>query len=123
VNEQDMEASHIKLLMNTLLYLRAQPYPRETSSADRMHWLDVDYAKAAEAAARCGMFKTALLFVEISVSESSRASRRSSASKSTEPQEILLLILKHIDDPDIFYGLQQSASLATVLERHEKFGI
>lgn len=118
-SEQVLEASHIKLLMNTLLYLRAQPSPGETSSADRMHWLEVDYTKAAEAAAKCGMFKTALLFVEISVSESARASRRPSAGKSTEPQEILLQIFKHIDDPDIFYGLQQSASLATVLERLE----
>jgi ataxia telangiectasia mutated family protein len=118
-SEQVMEASHIKLLMNTLLYLRAQPYPQETSSAERMHWLEVDYTKAAEAAARCGMFKTALLFVEISVSESSRTSRRSSAGKSSEPQEILSIIFKHIDDPDIFYGLQQSASLATVMERLE----
>jgi ataxia telangiectasia mutated family protein len=118
-SEQVMEASHIKLLMNTLLYLRAQSLPRETSSADRMHWLEVDYTKASEAAARCGMFKTALLFVEISVSESTRTSRRSSAGKSTEPQDILFLIFKHIDDPDIFYGLQQSASLATVLERLE----
>jgi serine-protein kinase ATM len=118
-SEQVLEASHIKLLMNTLLYLRAQPSPGETSSADRMHWLDVDYTKAAEAAVKCGMFKTALLFVEISVSESTRTSRRSSACKSTEPQELLLQIFKHIDDPDIFYGLQQSASLATVLERLE----
>jgi serine-protein kinase ATM len=118
-SEQFMEATHIKLLMNTLLYLRAQPYPGETSSAERLNWLEVDYAKAAEAAVRCGMFKTALLFVEISVSESSRTSRRSSAGKSAEPQEILLSIFKHIDDPDIFYGFQQSASLATVMQRLE----
>jgi ataxia telangiectasia mutated family protein len=111
--------SHTRLLINTLLYLRTQPLPRETSSADRMHWLDVDYASAAEAAARCGMFKTALLFIEISVSETTRSSRRSSLSKSTEPQEILQSIFKNIDDPDIFYGLQQSASLKTVLERLE----
>lgn len=118
-NEELLETAHVKLLMNTLLYLRAQPLPRESSSADRMHWLEVDYTRAAEAAARCGMFKTALLFVEISVSESTRMSRRSSAGKPAEPQDILHHIFKHIDDPDIFYGLQQNASLGTVLNRLE----
>jgi ataxia telangiectasia mutated family protein len=113
------DTGHLKLLINTLLYLRTQPLPRETSSADRMHWLEVDYSKAAEAAVRCGMFKTALLFIEVSLSETTRSLRRSSISKSTEPHEILSSIFKHIDDPDVFYGLQQSASLGSVLERLE----
>lgn len=118
-------ANHVKLILDTLLYLRTQVLPREKSSADRMHWLEVDYSSAAQAAVRCGMYKTGLLFTEISISETSRSSRRSSISKPVESHDILLSIFKSIGDPDIFYGVQQNASLDTVLERleHEHDGL
>lgn len=115
---------HLKLLINTLLYLRTQILPGESSAADRFNWLEIDYTQAAEAATRCRMFKTALLFTEISVSENARSSRRSSAPKLTEPNN-LLSIFENIDDPDIFYGLQQISCLSSVLARleYEKDGL
>jgi ataxia telangiectasia mutated family protein len=109
-----------KLLINTLLYLRTQMLPNETSIVDRCHWLEVNFSTAAAAATRCGMFKTALLFTELASSEISRSSRRSSAIREAEdPIEILLDIFENIDDPDAYYGLAQDASLATVLARLE----
>ncbi|SPQ22818.1 0b0fe9a6-1bc3-4cf6-be12-8e6de58198de [Thermothielavioides terrestris] len=111
---------NLKLLINTILYLRTQPLPGETSIADRGHWLDVNLSSAAAAATRCGMFKVALLFVELANSESSRGSRRSSAIREIEDSsEILLDIFENIDDPDAYYGLNQDASLSTVLSRLE----
>ncbi|OIW34009.1 hypothetical protein CONLIGDRAFT_205363 [Coniochaeta ligniaria NRRL 30616] len=111
---------NVKLLLNTILYLRTQRLPNETSIADRSHWLDVNFSAAAAAATRCGMFKVALLFAELAFSEVSRTSRRSSAAREVEDSsETLLEIFENIDDPDAYYGLTQDASLATVLARLE----
>ncbi|KAK4238937.1 hypothetical protein C8A03DRAFT_32994 [Achaetomium macrosporum] len=115
----DASRENLKLLINTILYLRTQPLPGETSIADRGHWLDVDLSSAAAAATRCGMFKVALLFVELANSESSRSSRRSSVREMEDSSEILLSIFENIDDPDAYYGLDQDASLSTVLSRLE----
>ncbi|KAG5949538.1 hypothetical protein E4U53_005845 [Claviceps sorghi] len=111
--------NNLKLLINSLLYLRTQEYPKESSIADRMHWLDIEYAAAATAACRCGMYKTALLFAELTSSDTTRSSRRSSAHKERDISDTLLTIFENIDDPDAYYGLPEDASLSTVLARVE----
>ena len=114
----DLAKENLKLLINTILYLRTQPLPGETSIADRGHWLDVNLSSAAAAATRCGMFKVSLLLVELASTESSKGSRRSSALRETEDSsEILLDIFENIDDPDAYYGLNQDASLSSVVAR------
>src|SRR5690606_17422934 len=111
---------NLKLLINTILYLRTQPLPGETSIADRSHWLEVNLSSAAAAATRCGMFKVALLFVELANSaESTRSSRRSSALRAEDSSEVLLDIFENIDDLDAYYGLDQEAWLSTVVARLE----
>lgn len=110
---------NLKLLINTLLYLRTQEYPKETSIADRLNWLDLDYSLVSASASRCGMHKTALLFAELVSSETSRSSRRSSAIRETDMSETLLTIFENIDDPDAYYGLPEEASLSKVLARVE----
>ena len=108
---------HVKILLNAILYLRSQNIPNESNKADRDRWLELDYTQAGAAAANCGMFKTALLFVEISSSEAARASRRSSAVKIDVPTDLLLHLFQNIDDPDSFYGVQQPSSLSTMMDR------
>ncbi|KAH7631640.1 hypothetical protein B0T09DRAFT_106375 [Sordaria sp. MPI-SDFR-AT-0083] len=109
-----------RLLINTILYLRTQAKPNETSMADRLQWLEVNFSTAAAAATRCGMYKVALLFAELASSEITRQSRRSSAIQGlADTSEILLDIFENIDDPDAYYGLAQDASLSTVLARLE----
>lgn len=111
---------NIKLLINTVLYLRTQELPSESSIADRSHWLELDLTTAAAAASRCGMFKVALQFAELAFSDHTRTSRRSSAARIVEDStEILLGIFENIDDPDAYYGLNQSSSLSNVLARLE----
>ncbi|KAL7925925.1 hypothetical protein ACQKWADRAFT_283434 [Trichoderma austrokoningii] len=110
---------NIKLLINTILYLRTQEYPNESSIVDRLRWLDVDYALAASSATRWGMHKTALLFIEMAASEESRASRRTSVAKEADVNETLLAIFENIDDPDAYYGIAEKASLSSVLSRLE----
>lgn len=110
---------NMKLLLNTVLYLRTQEYPKESSIADRTHWLETDPGLISTAASRCGMYKTALLFAELASSDSHRASRRSSAAVDTDLNSTLLTIFENIDDPDAYYGLPEDASLSKVLARVE----
>jgi len=110
---------NVKLLINAMLYLRTQEYPKESSIEDRLHWLEVDYSAAASAASRCGMYKTSLLFAELISSDNTRASRRSSAAREADISDTLLSIFENIDDPDTYYGLPEEASLAKVLARVE----
>ncbi|KAM0812499.1 hypothetical protein AB5N19_12490 [Seiridium cardinale] len=109
----------LRLLVNTILYLRAQKLPGEHSIADRSQWLDVDLSLAAAAATRCGMHKTALLLIESSTTEGSRQSRRASAIRAQESTDVLLDIFENIDDPDAYYGLGDNASLGNILARLE----
>lgn len=115
---------NVKLLINTIVYLRTQALPNEASIADRHKWLDVDLSVAAAAASRCGMFKIALLLAEVALSEAAKPSRRSSGVTmkdldTTEHTDLLLDIYENIDDPDAYYGLPQSPSLSSVLARLE----
>ncbi|KAI5919924.1 phosphatidylinositol 3 [Camillea tinctor] len=110
---------NISLLMNAILYLRTQPFPEEISAADRAQWLDLDLSLAASAATKCGMFKTALLLVEMTAAEVSRSSRRSSAIRAQESTDVLMEIFESIDDPDAYYGLSQTSSLSNILARLE----
>jgi len=117
-----IDRNNLKMLLNAVLFLRTQPLPGERSSADRLRWLDIDYMKAATAAAECGMFKTALLFVEEFCCQPTKSSRRSSSINSEQsdiPTSLLLTIFENIDDPDMYYGVQQNASLSTILARFE----
>lgn len=110
---------HVKILLKAILYLRMQPLPLEKVKADRSRWLEIDYRLAAEAAARCSMFKTALMFLDISYSEAAKASRRSSFARIQEPTDLLLCIFENIDEQDAFYGVQQPSSLSSMMARLE----
>jgi ataxia telangiectasia mutated family protein len=120
-----------QFLLNLVLYLRSQPYPGESTRADRVQWLEVDYALAASAAARCGMPHCGLLLAEsiIPVGQSRRASGRASLSQaqpvSAFENGLLLSLFRQMEEPDSFYGIQQPASLDTVLSRldHEANGL
>lgn len=112
---------NIKLLINTVLYLRTQEFPNEATIADRLGFLSLDYGLLAQAASQCGMHKSALLFIEIAAWQSSKASRRASTStpQLLDQRETLLSIFENIDDPDAYYGLPEEANLTTVLARVE----
>ncbi|PSR78097.1 hypothetical protein BD289DRAFT_377079, partial [Coniella lustricola] len=111
---------NIKLLINVIIYLRSRTFPGEVSVNDRSRWLEIDSAILADAAARCGMSKIALMFAELAISEASQTSRRSSAARDVQDHsELLLSIFETIDDPDAYYGLERTASLSNVMARLE----
>ncbi|KAJ5782365.1 hypothetical protein N7457_004139, partial [Penicillium paradoxum] len=111
--------SHAHLVINCILYLRNQPVPDEATIVQRDKWLDIDFGEASSAAHRCGLHKTSLLFLEIQSSRVATTSRRSSVVRYEPPTELLHDVFKNIDDPDLFYGIQQSSSLTSVMERLE----
>lgn len=111
--------SHAQLVINCILYLHNQPVPDESTIVQRDKWLDIDFGEASSAAHRCGLHKTSLLFLEIQTSRVVTTSRRSSVVKYEPPNALLHDVFKNIDDPDLFYGIQQSSSLTSVMERLE----
>ncbi|KAL5343110.1 hypothetical protein BJX70DRAFT_354511 [Aspergillus crustosus] len=124
---QDMENNtipHARLILECILYLRNQPVPDEHTIVDRDKWLNIDFAVASSAAGKCRLPKTALLFLEVHASRSTSGSRRSSLVKYEPPAGLLHDIFKNIDDPDFFYGIQQTSSLESVMEtlEHESSG-
>jgi ataxia telangiectasia mutated family protein len=110
---------HTRLVICCILYLRNQPIPGESTIVDRDKWLEIDYGQASAAAHQCGLQKTSLVFLEIEASRVISGSRRASVAKYEPPVELLHDIFKNIDDPDLFYGIQHSSSLPTVMERLE----
>ena len=118
---QCSEASrpHVRLFLRAVLYLRSQPLPHETTETDRSTWLDIDFTIAAEAATACRMFKTALLFLEISFSGAAKASRRTSSHRTEEPTELLLYVFENVGDKDSVYGIRQPSSLYSMMTRLE----
>ncbi|KAL1956014.1 hypothetical protein VTO42DRAFT_7829 [Malbranchea cinnamomea] len=119
---RDSTLQHVRLIIYCVLYLRYQQLPRESTMDERDGWLEIDFLQAATAAARCRMYKTALLFVEIHSSRTATSSRRSSISRSPPSWDLLHDIFRNIDDPDFFYGVQQDASLDSVISRLQHEG-
>lgn len=107
---------HAQIVLNAILYLRQQQRPQESTIVERDEWLDIDYGMAASAAVTCRMYKSALLFIEIQASRPVSTSRRSSI-KYIPPTDLLHDIYRRIGDPDLFYGIQQDATLSSVLEK------
>ena len=115
-----------RYLLELLLFLRSQPLPGERTHADRLRWLEVDWLAAAQAANACGMPTTALLCAE-SASQPANGNRRTSSRASLSqvsqvsmahvPQDLLLSVFKAVEEPDSFYGVEQPASLDSVLDR------
>jgi serine-protein kinase ATM len=114
-------ADQRRLVLSTLLYLRCQPLRKETTIMDRSAWLDVDFGVAAAAASSCAMYKSALILIELHASEqmgqSSRSSRRSSVAKVKTAPDLMHQIYQSLDDPDFVYGMQEKASVSSVMRK------
>ena len=112
---------HVRILIQSILYLRSQPVPKEATRVERDRWLEVDYLKAAQAADVCGMHRSALLFAETSSGQPiiKSSTRRSSVMVDPPkiPLQLQLSIYKNLDEPDSFYGVDRGSSLLSVVDR------
>jgi ataxia telangiectasia mutated family protein len=130
--EEEAEALAPKqdYLLDLVLYMRRQPYPKEHTKVDRLRWLEIDYMRAAETATKRSKPTFALMLAESSappVQANRRASSRASSAQQLPvhvPETMLLSIFEQVDEPDSFYGVEQPASLESVLSRldYEKAG-
>ena len=111
----------VKILVDSILYLRTQKIPKEVTRVDRDKWLELDFLQVAQAATTCGLHKSALLFAETYGSQPTliTSSRRHSsfAAPPKLPTELQIAIYKNLDEPDSYYGVEQDAGLTSVLER------
>ncbi|KAF1947572.1 hypothetical protein EJ02DRAFT_429982 [Clathrospora elynae] len=114
-------ASYVRILIQSILYLRSQPIPKEVTRVERDRWLEIDYLKVSQAANVCGMYRSALLFAETSSGQPvvKSSSRRSSVLVDAPkiPLQLQLSIYKNLDEPDSFYGVDRGSSLLSVLDR------
>jgi len=108
--------AHSHLLLETVLYLRAQPIPGETNVADRNYWIELDWSGVADAARYCGMSKASLLFAELMYAAKVE-SKYTSASASMARNDLLISIYCDLDEPDSFYGVNREASLDVVAQQ------
>lgn len=119
-------AAYVRTLIQSILYLRSQPIPKEVTRVDRDRWLEIDSMKASHAANSCGLYRSALLFAETSASQhvTKSTTRRSSVLVDPPriPLELQLSIYKNLDEPDSFYGVDRGSSLLSVLDRFEYEG-
>jgi ataxia telangiectasia mutated family protein len=117
-------------LLDFILYMRRQPYPKEHTKVDRLRWLEIDYMRAANTATKRGKPTFALMLAESSASPVQMNRRASSRTSSVQrapidiPDSMLLSIFEQVDEPDSFYGVEQPASLESILGRldYEKAG-
>lgn len=109
----------VRILIQAILYLRTQPVPKEVTRVERDRWLDIDYVKASQAAAICGMYRSALLFAETSSQPTFKTNRRSSVLvEALElPVDLQLSIYKNLDELDSFYGVDRGSGLSSLLDR------
>ncbi|KAI9801156.1 MAG: hypothetical protein M1825_003430 [Sarcosagium campestre] len=110
-------SEHVKMILTAILYLQTQPIPHETTKADRKKWLDVNFGEAANAAARCKMYKSSLLFLELHTSQSGRWKASPFSAVDVDIKPLLLTIYKNVDEPDSYYGVRQDANLQSMMDR------
>ena len=128
LKHRETDTEGLSALVNiTILYLRGQVLPNESTMADRTLWLDIDLAEAGLAATDQQAYKTALLFMELQAAQQhlqvTRSSRRSLASKPDDHDATLESIYQKIDDPDLFYGIEETASVSSVMHKLDHDGV
>lgn len=96
-----VDKQYPRFIISIILFLRQQSCHSPINT--RQPLVDeIDYLHAANAAVFCNMFKTALLFLEISGNQSSRPSRQQLS------ESVLSAVYRNIDDPDMTYALSQN---------------
>lgn len=103
LSRKDTDLACHRSIVHLILNLRHHIPPGQHDPLSYAHWLDIDYLLLAKAASACGLYTTALLFLELAsedLGEDARAEFDASA------EDILYTIYSHIDEPDGFYGVR-----------------
>ena len=111
----------MKVVLETVVYLRTQPILGESTISDREKWLDVDLLDAARAASFTNLHEVALLCLEIFMSRPGKSSRNRRSSLSQVDDQITSMheVFENLNDPDFFYGVPREPSLGSIVKRLE----
>lgn len=108
----------LQTIVETCLHLRNfQHNPIDDSAIGNNRWLNIEFPILSTAAAKCGAYTTALLFLELG--------RETTTSKLdayvSDQESILYDIYSHVEEPDGFYGIkgQDVARFLVRRFRHE----
>ena len=119
----------IRLILDTILYLRRCVLSNATTKAQRSQWLEIDFGEVASAAMVFNLWHEALLFIELQQSHvhllSSRSTRRSAQNGANSVPDFAAIVFEHVDDPDFFYAGHEDVDLTSVIQRleHESSGL
>ena len=114
--------------IGVLVYLRRCCLATEVTMAQRYSWLELDLYAAANAATRCGLWHSALLFAEVQQSQSSlqksRSPRRSTMNDAAPPLGLMSSIFDKVNDPDFFYAGHEDTDMESIIQKldHEAEG-
>jgi hypothetical protein len=96
-----VDEQYTRLIISIILFLRHRssrsPISKRQPLVD-----EIDYLHASNAAVGCSMYKTALMFLEISGQQSTLSSQQQLS------DSVLSAIYRNIDDPDMAYALSQN---------------
>lgn len=100
-------------VIDVVLYLRYF-FPRPQDALSNNKWLEVDFLLLSRKAILCGLFTTALLFLELASEDA--------LVEAATAEQILYEIYTHIDEPDGFYGIKTQNLHQFLIKRfhHEK---
>jgi ataxia telangiectasia mutated family protein len=118
LSSESTSISCLRSIVEVILHLRhSSVSPIDALSYNK--WLEVDFTLLARGAIVCGAYTTALLFLELAAE--SRSTDEDEGGNTSEEQ-ILYEIYRHIDEPDGFYGINDSDLHQFLMKRfhHEK---
>ncbi|KAG5638353.1 hypothetical protein H0H81_000486 [Sphagnurus paluster] len=98
----------LRSVIDVVLHLRHFNMPTTVDHLSYNKWLDIDFILLSRSSISCGMYTTALLFLELA------AETRGPIDYS---EGILYEIYRHIDEPDGFYGIHDSNLHQNLLKR------
>ena len=127
-NKSSRSSEVIKLILETIVYLRRCALPTEATKAQRNHWLDIDFGEAASAAVTFHLWHEALFFIELQQADvhllSGRSTRQSTQTAVNDVPDFAEVVFENVDDPDFFYAGHEDVDLQSVIQRleHESSG-
>ncbi|KAF9466074.1 hypothetical protein BDZ94DRAFT_1319724 [Collybia nuda] len=109
----------LRSIVGVVLHLRHSTFDSKDALCYN-RWLNLDFSLLARSAISCGAYTTALLFLELAVED--RMSGTTRNTNNTSEERILYEIYRHIDEPDGFYGIDDSDLYQFLMKRfhHEK---
>lgn len=111
----------VEAIIQIILHLRHFSPPYGTGELAYNHWLTIDPLVLSEAAGRCGAFASSLLFLEMADDRDDEPNTNVHLSN-PRVQKVMYDIYSNVEDPDGFYGIQNSDVMNSLHRRLDHEG-